>query len=256
MREYALIGHPVGHSKSQEFFNENFRAEGITARYITADLASLKELKAFLLAHPHLQGFNVTSPYKQAILPYLDEVESEASLLGAVNTVVVQYSKRGKRKLIGYNTDMEGFRLSILPLLGEQHRRALVLGTGGASRAVQRAFKKLGVATLVVSRTPKAPYSIPYSDLSPEIMARHKVIVNCTPVGMTPNVQEAPLIPYQEITPEHLCYDLIYAPERTRFLQWAAAQGATVKNGIDMLFLQAHENWKIWAAAQIDKSTV
>ncbi len=255
MREYALIGHPVEHSKSQEFFNAKFLAEGIDAHYITADLASIKELKAFLSAHPNLHGFNVTSPYKQAILPYLDEVESEASLLGAVNTVVVQNSRWGKRKLIGYNTDLEGFRQSIAPVL-EGRRRALILGSGGASCAVQRAFKKLGVATLVVSRTPQSPYAISYSDITPEVIREHKIIVNCTPVGMTPNVQEAPPIPYQEITPEHLCYDLIYSPDRTRFLQLAQAQGASIKNGIDMLFLQAHENWKIWQAARLGKGSI
>ncbi len=256
MKEYALIGHPIGHSKSEEFFNEKFRTEGIDACYITADLTDLKELKGFLQTHPQLRGFNVTSPYKQAILPYLTELDPEASLLGAVNTVVVLNARWGKRRLIGYNTDIEGFRLSIAPLLRSHHRQALVLGTGGASLAVQRAFKKLGIATLTVSRDPQKNQGIGYNDLSAQVLDEYLVVVNCTPVGMTPNIQEYPPIPYNCLTERHLCYDLIYSPNQTRFLQQAQAQGATTKNGLDMLLLQAHENWKIWSVREHENSTI
>ena len=247
MKEYALIGHPVEHSKSQVFFNEKFRLEGIDAQYINVDLDSLSRLRRFLLMHPHLCGFNVTSPFKTAILPYLHTLDVEASYVGAVNTVVVQKSFWGKRRLIGFNTDVEGFYQSMLSIMKPHYDKALVLGTGGASLAVQRAFKKLGIMTLVASRREAFEDTIGYDQLTPELIASCPIIVNATPVGMSPHILAMPPIPYEALTPNHLCYDLIYAPEETRFLRMARAQGATIKNGIDMLLIQANENWRIWS---------
>lgn len=248
MKEYGIIGYPVGHSKSEEFFNEKFQNEGIAAVYRKFDFPSLKPLRRFLLAHPHLQGFNVTSPYKRAIIPYLHEMDSEAMAIAAVNVVVVKRSWWRGPLLYGYNTDVVGFYQSIEPLLRNQNKGgALILGTGGAALAVARAFNKLRVKYLMVSRTPKGPQQIGYSDITAELLAKYPIVVNCTPMGMYPNADKFPPFPYELIHEGMLCYDLIYAPEQTRFLQLAAERGAIIKNGIDMLLLQAVENWRIWS---------
>ncbi len=247
MKEFALIGHPVKHSKSQDFFNEKFRLEGIDARYINADLETIEEMGAFLKEHPSLCGFNVTSPYKRAILPYLQDLDVEADYVGAVNTVVVEKRLWGRRRLIGFNTDVEGFYQSMLPIMKKHYRKALILGSGGASRAVQRAFKKLGVMSIVVSRKGSLESTIGYEEVTPELLSSCFVVVNATPLGMTPDTLSMPSIPYDALTPDHLCYDLIYSPEETQFLHRARMRGAEVKNGIDMLLIQANENWRIWS---------
>lgn len=247
MKEYALIGHPVEHSKSKDFFNEKFRLEGIDAQYINVDLESLNRLKRFLLLHPHLCGFNVTSPFKRAIVPYLQELDLEANYVGAVNTVVLQRRFWGRRHLIGFNTDVEGFYQSMLSIMKPHYNQALILGTGGAALAVERAFKKLGIMALMASRRVGVQGTIGYDQLTPDLLAKCPIVVNATPVGMSPHILDMPLIPYEALTPDHLCYDLIYAPEETRFLRHARLQGAVTKNGIDMLLIQANENWRIWS---------
>lgn len=247
MKEYALIGHPIEHSRSREFFNEKFLLEGIDARYVNIDIDSLHRLRRLLLLHPHLCGFNVTSPYKVEILPYIHELDSEALYVGAVNTVVVQKRLWGRHRLLGFNTDMEGFYQSMLSLLQPSYKCALILGTGGASLAVQRAFKKMGISSIVASRRVNYQDTVGYDALTPELIGKCQIIVNATPVGMSPHVLAAPPIPYEALTPEHLCYDLIYVPEETRFLKLSRAQGAFTKNGIDMLLMQANENWRIWS---------
>lgn len=246
LKEYALLGHPLGHSMSQEYFTTKFQAEGIAARYVNLDIPRLSLLKQTLLRHPHLQGFNVTSPYKIAILDKMDHIEQEAQYIGAVNTVVVVKQSFFKKKLLGFNTDCEGFSESIKPLLQNHHTRALILGTGGAARAVNRAFRKMGIDTDWVSRSKQIEGSLCYEELTPEVIANHKIVVNATPLGMHPNIFAAPSIPYEAITPDHLCYDLIYSPEETLFLSQCKARGAVIKNGADMLVIQAEESWRIW----------
>lgn len=246
MKEYALIGHPLEHSLSKEYFTTKFQSQNIEARYINLDLPSLLELRKALLHHPHLMGFNVTSPYKIAILDKLYDIEDEARYIGAVNTVVVKKNSFVGRKLYGFNTDIEGFTESVKPLLAPHHTRALILGTGGAAKAVHRSFRKMGIDTDFVSRRKNIDEAMGYDEISKEVIEAHPIIVNATPQGMYPFVQIAPPIPYQYITSKHLCYDLIYTPEETLFLEKSKEQGATIKNGLDMLLIQAEEAWRIW----------
>lgn len=270
MQLYGLIGRPLGHSFSAAFFAEKFQREGIEAQYLNFPLQTIEELPALLAAHPDLQGFNVTIPYKQAVQAYLADIAPEAREIGAVNVVKVvappQPSPEGRGthchlpaeelpptqgrvgeglQLYGYNTDVIGFSRSLRPLLQPHHRRALVLGTGGASLAVVYALRRLGIEPVYVSRTVAAD-RLTYADLTPEVMHSHLLIVNCSPVGMYPHVDAAPAIPYDLLTPRHLLYDLVYNPDETRFMQLGAARGATVKNGLEMLHLQALAAWEIW----------
>ncbi len=243
--EYGLIGHPLGHSFSAAFFAKKFEAEGINATYSNFDLPCIEDVETMLTAHPQLRGFNVTIPYKQAILPYLDTVSSEAQEIGAVNVVKVVYDKEGKRSLHGFNSDVVGFSRSIAPLLQPHHTKALVLGTGGASRAIVYGLKQLGIASTLVSRRP-CEGGLTYADLDTDTLSSHTVIVNCSPVGMHPNCDDAPPIPYEHLNKRHLCYDLVYNPAETAFMKRSAAQGASVKNGLEMLHLQALAAWEVW----------
>lgn len=241
---FALIGKPLAHSFSADFFNEKFKREGIDNKYILAPLDSITEVTKLLDDHPDLQGFNVTIPYKQQIIPYLDSLSVEAREIGAVNVVKVE-RKGGRIFLKGYNSDAIGFKNSIAPLLMPSMDKALILGTGGASHAVDYVLRSLGIKTVKVSRTP-ALGKLTYGDLSEEVMASHLVIVNTTPLGTWPNTDTCPDIPYKLITPRHLCFDLVYNPALTLFMKKAADQGATVKNGLEMLHLQALAAWEIW----------
>ena len=240
--EYGLIGYPLGHSFSRSFFTEKFERENINARYTNFQIEKISELKNILQRNKTLHGFNVTIPHKQSVIPFLDRVVEEAREIGAVNVVKVE--KDGK--LSGYNTDVYGFVESIKPLLiPEIHKKALVLGTGGASKAVCYGLNKLGLETARVSRKPTADdYS--YAELSPVLMREYKVIVNTTPVGMYPNTETAPDIPYDSLTAEHVCFDLVYNPTVTRFMEESRLRGATVANGLRMLHLQAKRSWEIW----------
>jgi len=235
MRHYGIIGFPLLHSFSAKYFNEKFATEGIDAEY---SLYPMKELTSERMNElmTSLSGFNVTLPYKQAVIPFLERLDETAQAIGAVNVVY---------KHVGYNTDCLGFIESIKPLLRAYDQKALVLGTGGASKAACYGLKKLGVLPTLVSRTPKEG-QLGYNDLTPEIMAEYTVIVNCTPLGMLPDVDSCPPIPYEQITARHLLFDCVYNPEETLFLQKGKAQGATIQNGIDMLYGQAKEAWKIW----------
>ncbi len=241
---YALIGKPLGHSFSANFFNEKFQREHIDNRYILAPLDDISDVIKLLEDHPDLQGFNVTIPYKQQIIPYLDALSDEAREIGAVNVVKVEH-KDGKRFLKGFNSDAIGFKESISPLIKSDMKRALILGTGGASKAVDYVLRSLGIETVKVSR--KASEEVlTYSDLTEEVMKEHLVIVNTTPLGTWPNTDACPDIPYDFITPNHLCFDLVYNPETTTFMRKAAEHEATVKNGLEMLHLQAIGAWDIW----------
>ena len=244
MDKYGLIGFPLKHSFSKDFFNEKFQSEEIDAVYENFEMADLKGFPAVIEANPSLKGLNVTIPYKEKIIPFLDELDKEAAAIGAVNVIKITRQK-GKARLTGYNSDIIGFTRSIEPLLEPHHDKALVLGTGGAAKAVFHGLKQLGIAPMYVTRQAKSGM-LTYGDLTPAIMEQYKVIVNCTPVGMYPHADDCPGIPYDCLTPNHLLYDLIYNPERTTFMKKGAEHKAIVKNGLEMLLLQALAGWEIW----------
>ena len=197
--------------------------------------------------NPNLCGLNVTIPYKEQVIPYLDELDKDTAKIGAVNVIKIIRQPKGKVKLVGYNSDIIGFTRSIEPLLKPDiHTHALILGTGGASKAIFRGLENLGIKSTFVSRTKKNDEVMTYEELTPEVMQQYKIIVNCTPVGMYPKVDECPAIPYDQLTTDHLLYDLLYNPDETLFMKKGRAQGATVKNGLEMLLLQAFAAWEIW----------
>ena len=244
MKTYGLIGYPLGHSFSRGYFTDYFSRENIDAEYKNFELPSIGELDNVLKSEATLQGFNVTIPYKQQIFPYLNELDDAAQAIGAVNVVkVIRHD--GDLRLKGYNTDYIGFSDSIRPYLKPHHTHALILGTGGASKAVDYALRQLGLKTRFVSRTSREGI-IAYDELTPEQMAQYTVIVNTTPLGMHPNVDECPPLDYSQLTPHHLLYDVVYNPEKTLFLQRGQKAGATICNGMDMLIGQAKAAWKIW----------
>jgi shikimate dehydrogenase len=245
MKKYGLIGYPLGHSFSKNFFNEKFHSESIDAEYVNFEIPSIKELPGVLLENHDLAGLNVTIPYKEQVIPYLDELDSDAAAIGAVNVIKIIRPAKGKIKLVGYNSDIMGFTQSIEPLLEPQHKKALILGTGGASKAIYHGLKKLGMEARFVSRTPREGM-FTYEDLTPAVMDEYKVIINCTPVGMYPRANEYPNIPYECLTPNHLLYDLLYNPDTTLFMKKGADKGAITKNGLEMLLLQAFGAWDIW----------
>ena len=236
MRHYGIIGYPLEHSFSAIYFNEKFRTSHIDAEYslYPIKVESLKSKVESLL--DTLDGFNVTLPYKQAIIPYLERLDETAETIGAVNVVY---------KHVGYNTDCLGFMDSLRPLLRNYDRQALVLGTGGASKAVCYGLRKLGIIPTQVSRTPKEGM-LGYADLTEEVMRQHTIIVNSTPLGMFPDVESCPDIPYAMISARHLLYDCVYNPEETLFLRKGKEHGATIKNGKEMLVGQAKAAWRIW----------
>lgn len=244
MRKYGLIGYPLGHSFSKGYHNERFARWGINAVYENYELQHISELRSLIHNEPHLMGLNVTIPYKEAVIPILDRVDEVAQTIRAVNVISV-FRNDDRLFLIGYNTDYLGFTHAIQPMLQPHHTHALVLGTGGASKAVGMALTRLGLSVQYVSRTPHDDV-IGYEALSPHVMARHTVIVNTTPLGMSPHTHTCPSIPYEAITPGHLCFDVVYNPTTTRFMELAARQGATVSNGLAMLHGQADAAWEIW----------
>ena len=246
MDKYGLIGYPLHHSFSQSYFNEKFKAEKIDAEYVNFEIPIIKEFPGIIKNNLNLKGLNVTIPYKEQVMPYLDDLSDNAKAIGAVNVIKFVRNKSGKKvKLIGYNSDVIGFQQSLEPLLEEHHQSALILGTGGASKAIRRGLDNLGLSSQFVSRETTANV-IRYEDITPEMMEKHTVIVNCTPVGMFPNINECLNIPYELLTPKHLLYDLLYNPDETLFLKKGKEQGAKVKNGLEMLLLQAFASWEFW----------
>jgi shikimate dehydrogenase len=243
MKTYGLIGFPLSHSFSKGFFQEKFEKENITGcRYENFPIPGISQFTALLEQYPALNGLNVTIPYKEAVIPFLDGLSKAAAQIGAVNCIHI---KNGKKK--GYNTDVIGFTQSLQPLLQPYHTRALVLGTGGAAKAVMYALQELGIGYTVVSRqVGPTDGSMPYYLLDQAIMKQHTLIINTTPLGMYPKTDSYPDIPYQHIGSRHLLYDLVYNPAETLFLQKGAAQGAVTKNGHEMLILQAEASWQIW----------
>lgn len=244
MKKYGLVGYPLGHSFSMGYFNEKFKNEAMNAVYENFEIPDIQDITTVIGSNPDLAGFNVTIPYKEKVMDYLDYIAPEAAEIGAVNVVKVTHN--GERAVLkGFNSDVVGFVNSIKPLLRPLHKKALVLGTGGASKAVEYGLRKLGLETIKVSRTEK-DNTITYGQVTPELLSEYKVIVNCTPCGMAPHFDECPNLPYDSIDDSFLLYDLIYNPEETLFLRKGKEKDATVKNGLEMLLLQAEEGWDIW----------
>lgn len=245
---YGLIGYPLGHSFSRDYFNKKFEAEGIDAEYVNFELPTIDDFQSVIARNPNISGLNVTIPYKEQIIPLLDGLDPTAAAIGAVNVIKVIRNTKGEiTSLKGYNSDAIGFMDSIRGMLRPEHKKALVLGTGGASKAVVYGLRQLGVEPTLVSRT-KAEGRLSYHGLSlhPELVTEHTVIVNTTPLGMYPNIDKCPDLPYDYITPKHLCYDVLYNPDTTLFMKKSAGRGATTKNGLEMLLMQAFAAWNIW----------
>lgn len=253
---FGLIGHPLSHSFSKDYFTEKFRREGLNCEYQNYDIVEISLIRK-LVSENDLKGFNVTIPYKEAILPYLDELDPIAAEVGAVNTVKVLHGGRLK----GYNTDVIGFASSLrtvrsLPRVKRDGSNAkyvmaaLVLGTGGASKAVQNVLRKNNIPFHLVSRNPQKG-DFTYETLTSEIIQSHPIIINATPVGMAPNINEAPRLPYEAITPNHTLFDLIYNPLETQFLKHGREHGATTINGLTMLYAQAEASWEIWKNSEL-----
>jgi len=245
-KAYGLIGQSLAHSFSMDFFNQKFVAEEIDAEYINFELESVSSLMSVLSEYPNLSGLNVTTPFKEEVMALLDELDPSATSVGAVNVIKIARTPDGRlHKLKGYNTDMIGFKKTVEPLVDGTMTRALVLGTGGASKAVSLALQQLGVEVTFVSRK-KSATTTTYEELTKQMMHDHKIIVNTTPLGTYPHIAACPDIPYRFITSGHLCYDLVYNPSETTFMKRAAQQGARAKNGLEMLLLQAFESYRIW----------
>ena len=242
MKLYGLIGHPLSHSFSKKYFTEKFVKEHITdCEFLLFDISNIKEFRNVLEQNPNLKGLSVTIPYKETVMEYLDEINDEAQQIGAVNTIKIE-----NNKLIGYNTDYFGFKQSLKPFLEISQERALILGTGGASKAVFYALNSLNIKCLFVSRNPKNENEISYEEVNEYVIRNHQIIVNTTPVGTFPKVDEKPAINYNELTSKHLLYDLVYNPSETQFLKEGKQRGAMVLNGLQMLQLQAEKAWEIW----------
>jgi shikimate dehydrogenase len=237
---FGLLGKSLKHSFSPDFFKSYFQEHKINAQYQLFEIENIQEVEKIFSLDP--SGLNVTVPYKEVIIPYLDDLDESAKVIGAVNVVAIENGKK-----IGYNTDAYGFHQSIKPFLTFHHERALIFGTGGASKAVAHVFKSIGLDVIFVSRNPNEELNqFQYSDVNEAMISACKVIVNCTPVGMYPNSDESICIPFQSLTEDHLVIDLIYNPPLTKFLSKAQESGATILNGSSMLREQALKSWEIW----------
>ena len=244
---YGLIGYPLVHSFSRDFFNQKFDAEDIDAQYVNFEIEDIGQLMEVIAEYPNLNGLNVTAPYKEAVIPYLDSLDDDAREIGAVNVIrFVRDSRSGNFvELRGYNSDVVGFEKTLPGILTPQRTRAMVLGTGGAAKAVSAALRRNGIGVQLVSRR-KSEHTLVYEEITRAMVAEHKIIVNATPLGKYPDDNLYPDFPYRFLTKEHLCYDLIYNPEETVFMKKSAKYGADTKNGIEMLLLQAFDSYEIW----------
>ena len=239
---FGLVGRNIDYSFSRKYFNDRFEKDGLTDySYQNFDIETIEEFPDIIKNNANLAGLNVTIPYKEAIVPFLNKLSPTAFKIGAVNTI--RFTKKGNLK--GYNTDFYGFKKSIKPLLQPHHKKALILGTGGASKAVAFALAELDILYTFVSREASSN-TIDYDRINATTFDNYHIIINCTPLGTFPNVEAFPLLPYEYFTDQHLAYDLIYNPEQTKFLKQAAANGAVTKNGFEMLRFQAEKSWKIW----------
>jgi shikimate dehydrogenase len=245
MERYGLIGYPLGHSFSISYFNQKFADENINAKYENYEIPSIDILPEILDKNPDLRGLNVTIPYKEKVIPFLDSLSPEARAIGAVNVIRVTHDGN-KTILKGFNSDVIGFTQSIEPMLDKKwHKKALILGTGGASKAICYGLKSLGLEPVFVSRYER-PGTIQYKQITPEVVKEYNVIVNCTPLGMYPKTEECPVLPYEAMDNHNILYDLIYNPDQTLFMRKGAKYGADVKNGLEMLLLQAFASWEFW----------
>lgn len=246
MRQYGLIGRKLGHSFSVAYFTEKFNREAIDAIYSNYEIDDISKLRGLIADIQSLYGLNVTIPYKQTVIPLLDELDDAAAAIGAVNTIAIR--REGDRIwLKGCNTDAPGFLSSVRDMLPHTQTKALLAGTGGASLAVRYALESIGISCTHVSRTP-AQGRLTYADLDERIMRDHKLIVNCTPLGTSPDTDTCPPLPYRLLTPEHMAHDLVYNPGCTEFMRRCAEQGASVRNGLKMLHTQAEHAWRIWTS--------
>lgn len=243
---YGLIGYPLEHSFSIDYFNSKFEAEGISARYINFEIEDIGQLMEIISEYPRLNGLNVTAPYKEQVIAYMDEMDESAASVGAVNVIKFMRGEGDQDlRLKGYNTDVTGFSMTVEALRNPANVRSLVLGTGGASKAVTVALEKLGIPVTHVSRH-KSASTTTYEELTRQMVHDHLLVVNATPVGMFPHVDQTPDFPFRFLTPDHLAYDLIYNPNETKFMRLAREHGAKVKNGLEMLLLQAFQSYEIW----------
>lgn len=243
MKLYGLIGYPLGHSFSKQYFTEKFLREGLTdCQFEAFPISSIDQFPGLIKKHEALKGFGVTIPYKEQVLQFVSELSDEVKYIGAANCIKITAKKN-----IAYNTDIIGFRDSFCKLLQPHHKKALVLGTGGASKAVQYVLRKLQIDFTVVSRSKNNTAGlISYQMIDEQAMKEHLIVINCTPLGTWPNTDNCPDIPYDFATPNHYFYDLVYKPEKTLFLQQAEQKGAAIKNGFEMLIIQSEANWSIW----------
>lgn len=246
IKKLGLIGYPLTHSFSAKYFADKFEREGIKGfSYENFEIPKIEDFPNILKNNPDIVGFNVTIPYKEQIIPCLDELDKEAEEIGAVNTIKVIKTEDGI-KLKGYNTDIYGFRETLKPLLKMHHYKALILGTGGAAKAVEYVLKKIGLSVLYISRNPKSENERSYEDLNQFAVEDFPVIVNSTPIGMHPKINNCPSIPYEYLNSNNLLFDLIYNPDQTLFMKKGKEQGAVTQNGLGMLKLQAEKAWEIW----------
>ncbi len=242
MSKFGLIGKDIGYSFSKSYFTNKFESEGLPHTYQNFDIECIDKFIDIIKDIKELKGLNVTIPYKETVIPFLDKLDKKAKEIGAVNTIKI--TEDGT--LNGYNTDYYGFKKSIEPYLKKNHKTALILGTGGVSKAVAYSLKKLGIEYNYVSRTVSNTATYTYENITEEIIENHHIIINCTPLGTYPKTNVCAPIPYDAITESHLLYDLIYNPEETKFLTIGKLKGATICNGLEMLELQADKTWKIW----------
>jgi shikimate dehydrogenase len=244
MKRYGLIGHPLSHSFSKKYFTNKFEKENILdCSYDLFDIDNINHFTKILTQNENIKGLNVTIPYKETILDFLTDIDETAKQIGAVNTIKLS-SAKGTIK--GYNTDYYGFKKSLKPFLDINHERALILGTGGAAKTVKYVLNELNIDCLFVSRNAQNEGEISYNDINEYVIKHHQIIINTTPVGMFPNIEDLPSIDYDKLTPKHLLYDLIYNPSETAFLKKGKQQGSITLNGMEMLKLQAEKSWEIW----------
>jgi len=246
MKTYGIIGFPLSHSFSKKYFDNKFLKENIFgSEFRVFEMENVLGIRGFIASHPNLCGLSVTIPHKEIILNYLDEIDEDAKIIGAVNCIKVS-QKNNKPFLSGYNTDTFGFENSLKPILKPHHKKALILGTGGAAKAVAFTLDKLNIEYLFITRKPTGCKHIRYSILHEGILNEHTLIINTTPLGMFPNIDSCPDIPYQFLSEKHLLFDLTYNPEETLFLKKGKDKGAIIKNGLEMLHLQADRAFEIW----------
>jgi shikimate dehydrogenase len=240
---FGLLGKDISYSFSRGYFTDKFEKSDLKKhKYVNFDIKNIKEFPSLIIENQDIKGMNVTIPYKEEVMSFLNKLDETADKIGAVNTI--KFTKRGDLK--GYNTDVVGFEKSISPFLKKHHKRALILGTGGASKAIAYALKKNKIKFKFVSRNPEGKKEIAYSDIDKDILQKYHIIINCTPLGTFPEILKCPNIPYEYLTKKHLLYDLIYNPEVTAFLKNGKEKGAIIKNGLEMLQIQAEESWRIW----------